>query len=129
MEAVFPSMVVLGIASGAFNVPNVTLAMAESAEEDSGLVSGVINVSQQLGAAMGVAVLASVSASRTQHELARGVGHTAALTGGFRVGFVIGTVSLLAGALVTLLVRPGRPASHPGPEVLTAIQVTEMEAL
>jgi EmrB/QacA subfamily drug resistance transporter len=129
MEAVFPSMVVLGIASGAFNVPNVTLAMAESADEDSGLVSGVINVSQQLGAAMGVAVLASVSASRTQHELARGVSHTAALTGGFRAGFVIGTASLVAAALVALFVRPVRAASEPGPDVLTAIQVTELEAL
>jgi EmrB/QacA subfamily drug resistance transporter len=129
MEAVFPSMVLLGIAGGTFNVPNVTLAMAESAEEDSGLVSGVINVSQQLGAAMGVAVLASVSASRTQQELSAGVAHALALTNGFRVGFIVGTTSVLAAAAASLLVRSRRVSTHPGPAVQAAIQVTEVDAL
>ena len=128
-EAVFPSVVVLGIGGGAFNVPNVTLAMAESADEDSGLVSGVINVSQQLGAAMGVAVLASVSASRTQRALAQGVAHAAALTDGYRVGFVVATASLLAAAGVSVLVRPRRVPADPGSTLQTAIQVTEVEPL
>ncbi len=127
LAAIFPSMVVLGVGSGAFNVPNVTLAMAESADEDSGLVSGVINVSQQLGAAMGVAVLASVSASRTQQRVTEGVSRVVALTEGFRLGFVIGTVSLVGAFVVALFVRSAGATSEPA--VQTALHVTEMEPL
>jgi EmrB/QacA subfamily drug resistance transporter len=126
--AVFPAMLVLGVGSGVFNVPNVTLAMAESADEDSGVVSGVINVSQQLGAAMGVAVAASVSAARTSSELAKGVAAGAALTSGFRLGFLIAAASLVVAAGVALMVRSVRPANRAATdEKHTAIQVTEIE--
>ena len=127
--AVFPAMIVIGIGSGAFNVPNVTLAMAESADEDSGVVSGVINVSQQLGAAMGIAVVASVSAAQTSKHLANGVADAAALTDGFRVGFVISVGSLLCATVFALLVRSTHVRVDPDSEVQTAIAVTEIEAL
>ena len=129
LAAVFPAMVVLGVASGSFNVPNVTLAMAESDDADSGVVSGVINVSQQLGAAMGVAVVASVSAARTSHQLAQGVASAAALTDGFRVGFVIAALSLVGAAFFALLVRSSRAVAGAGSEAQAAIAVTEIEAL
>jgi predicted MFS family arabinose efflux permease len=105
---VFPSMAVMGVASGLFNVPNVTLAMAESASEDSGIVSGVINVSQQLGAAMGVAVMASVSAARTRTLIAHGRGAASAVVAGFHTGFLIGAISVVASVGVALLVQPAR---------------------
>ena len=126
--AVFPSMLVLGVASGVYNVPNVTLAMAESADEDSGVVSGVINVSQQLGAAMGIAVVASVSAARTSSQLAKGVAAGAALTDGFRLGFLIARVSLVVAAGVALMVRSAA-ATKLGDDKQIAIQVTEIEGL
>ncbi len=50
---IFPAMAVLGISGGTFTVPNTTIAMAESNSGDSGVVSGVINVAQQMGAALG----------------------------------------------------------------------------
>jgi EmrB/QacA subfamily drug resistance transporter len=128
-NAVLPAMLVIGVGSGAFNVPNVTLAMAESADEDSGVVSGVINVSQQLGAAMGIAVAASVSAARTSHQLAKGVAATVALTDGFRVGFLIASISLLGAAGCAVFVRSSRVTAEPGSEAQVAIQVIEIEAL
>jgi EmrB/QacA subfamily drug resistance transporter len=127
--AVFPAMLVLGVASGVYNVPNVTLAMAESADEDSGVVSGVINVSQQLGAAMGIAVVASVSAARTSSQVARGVAAGAALTDGFRLGFVVAAASLVVATGIALLVRSPRRSAATSSEMQTAIQVTEFEGL
>jgi EmrB/QacA subfamily drug resistance transporter len=124
---VFPAMLVLGVASGVYNVPNVTLAMAESADEDSGVVSGVINVSQQLGAAMGVAVVASVSAARTASQEARGVAAGAALTDGFHVGWIIAAASLVVATGIALMVRSANPAGPESEAMHTAIQVTEIE--
>jgi predicted MFS family arabinose efflux permease len=127
--AVLPAMLVLGTASGVYNVPNVTLAMAESADEDSGVVSGVINVSQQLGAAMGIAVVASVSAARTSSQMARGVAAGAALTDGFRLGFIVAASSLAVATVVALLVRSAAGDAQDSEEKHIAIQVTEIETL
>jgi hypothetical protein len=125
---VLPAMCILGLSGGLFTVPNVTLAMAESPADDSGLVSGVINVSQQIGAAMGVAVLASVSALRTARA-APGTRHAVAVVDGFHVGFVVAVGALAVAIVAGLLVRPVARVGGVPEQVLTAIQVTEAEAL
>jgi EmrB/QacA subfamily drug resistance transporter len=124
----FPAMAVLGISGGTFTVPNTAIAMAESESGDSGLVSGVINVAQQMGAALGIAVLASVSSIRTSALAAAGEAHRAALVGGFHVGFMVAAGALVVGVSAGLLVRPATVASTIDPEAAAAL-IAETELL
>jgi len=73
--------------------------MSGAGAGDAGLVSGVFNTSQQVGGALGVAVLSAFAAARTRDLLGAGHDRASALTGGFHVAFGIGT-GLLAAALV-----------------------------
>ncbi|MDJ0380788.1 MFS transporter [Streptomyces sp. G-G2] len=87
------------------------LAMSGSGSEDAGLASGLFNTTQQIGMALGVAVLSTLAAARTE-SLTRS-GHTAAeaLTGGYHVAFGIGSgLLLLATGLAATLLRGGRRA-------------------
>jgi EmrB/QacA subfamily drug resistance transporter len=126
---ILPAMLVLGTSGGTFTVPNTTIAMAESVSGDSGVVSGVINVAQQMGAALGIAVLASVSSIRTRALLAAGDTHRAALVGGFHVGFMVSVGALVVGVIAGLLVRPDAGRVSDDPVTSAAVQVTEVELL
>src|SRR5205807_6202619 len=97
---VLPPMLVFGIGAGLAFTPGVTLAMADAGPGDAGVASGLANVTLQLGAALGLAVLASVSATRTGHLLARGATTPAALTGGYHGAFLIGPACLAVGIVL-----------------------------
>jgi EmrB/QacA subfamily drug resistance transporter len=125
----FPAMAVLGISGGTFTVPNTTIAMAESVAGDSGLVSGVINVAQQMGAALGIAVLASVSSIRTAALTAAGDTHRAAVVGGFHWGFLVAVGAVVVGVIAGLLVRPDAGGVPNDPVTSAALQITEVELL
>jgi EmrB/QacA subfamily drug resistance transporter len=125
----FPAMAVLGISGGTFTVPNTTIAMAESVAGDSGLVSGVINVSQQMGAALGIAVLASVSSIRTAALTAAGDTRRAAVVGGFHWGFLVAVGALAVGVTAALLVRRDAGGVPNDPVMSAAVQITEVELL
>ena len=76
-------MILLGFGAGiAFN-PVLLAAMSDVAPEESGLASGVVNTAFMMGGALGLAVLASLAASRTDSLLAVGDGQLAALNGGY----------------------------------------------
>ena len=97
---VLPSMILIGIGGGlAFN-PVLMAAMSDVEPENSGLASGVANTAFMMGGALGLAVLASVAAARTQHLVASGHGQLAALTGGYHAAFAIGAIFALAAAAV-----------------------------
>jgi EmrB/QacA subfamily drug resistance transporter len=68
----------------------ITLAMSDTSQADAGVASGLVNTTQQVGAALGVAVLSTLAASRTGHLLAAGRPAAEALTGGYRVAFGVG---------------------------------------
>ncbi|WP_436786292.1 MFS transporter [Yinghuangia sp. YIM S10712] len=86
-----------------------TLAMSDARPEDAGVVSGLFNTTQQIGAALGVALLNTLSTSRTEDLLAEGRSPAVALTEGYHVAFTVGTVLLAASAVLTLvLLRPSR---------------------
>ncbi len=85
---ILPSMILLGFGAGmAFN-PVLLAAMSDVAPEESGLASGIVNTSFMMGGALGLAVLASVAASRTDSLLASGEDALVALTGGYHVAFL-----------------------------------------
>jgi len=81
-------------------------ALAGVAEHRAGLAAGLLNTSQQLGGAIGIAIASSVAASHTQALLHAGHAAPTALTGGFqRALWVLGAVSLLALPAIFTLVR------------------------
>jgi EmrB/QacA subfamily drug resistance transporter len=110
---VLPSMILLGLGAGmAFN-PVLLAAMSDVAPEESGLASGVINTSFMMGGALGLAVLASVAASRTGDLLAAGESNAAALTGGYHLAFLLGALFAFAAAAIGgLLIRNAEMPAH-----------------
>lgn len=102
-----PSMILLGFGAGtAFN-PLLMAAMGDVEPSEAGLASGIVNTSFMMGGALGLAVLASVAASRSNHLLAAGATHLSALVGGYRAAFIIGAAfAVLAAALSAQMLRP-----------------------
>ena len=104
---VLPSMIIFGFGIGPSFPAIMTLAMSASTNEDAGLASGLINTAAQVGGALGLAVLATLSATRTDKLLAAGESTASALTGGFHLAFLIGAgLLLLAVGVAALVIRP-----------------------
>ena len=105
---VLPGMLLLGLGAGmAFN-PVLLAAMSDVDPSESGIASGVVNTSFMMGGALGLAVLASLAAARTDGLAMSGAGALAALNGGYQLAFVIGAVfAAVAGVLGAVLLRPG----------------------
>jgi EmrB/QacA subfamily drug resistance transporter len=108
---VLPGMTLLGLGAGmAFN-PVLLAAMSDVAPTESGLASGVVNTSFMMGGALGLAVLASLAAARTDGLLASGESALAALNGGYHLAFGVGAVFAAAAALLSaMLLRAGAHA-------------------
>ena len=106
---VLPSMLLLGLGAGiAFN-PVLLAAMSDVAPEESGLASGIVNTAFMMGGALGLAVLASLAASRSDSLRAAGSGPLAALVGGYHIAFLVGAVfAVLAAVLGGALLRAGQ---------------------
>jgi EmrB/QacA subfamily drug resistance transporter len=103
---VLPNMILLGLGAGmAFN-PVLLAAMSDVAPSESGLASGVVNTSFMMGGALGLAILASLAAARTNSLLASGDSHLTALNGGYHVAFLVGALfAALAAVLGAALLR------------------------
>jgi predicted MFS family arabinose efflux permease len=100
----FPSFALMGLGAGLAFPPLMGLAMSDVAPHDAGLASGLVNTTAQVGGALGLAVLASVTSGRTTHLLEQGHSHAAALTGGYHLGFWISAGLVLIGVLVAATV-------------------------
>jgi EmrB/QacA subfamily drug resistance transporter len=108
---VFPTTVLLGIGAGLSFPSLMTLAMSGATGSDSGLASGLVNTSLQVGGALGLAVLATLSSSRTHDLAAAGDSPAAALTGGFQLAFIVAAGLVLAGLLVAVTVLRSESAA------------------
>jgi EmrB/QacA subfamily drug resistance transporter len=106
---VLPAMILLGFGAGiAFN-PVLLAAMSDVKPEESGLASGIVNTAFMMGGALGLAVLASLAASRTDTLGSGGHSHIAALTGGYHLAFVVGALFAVAAATIgSVLLRTAR---------------------
>jgi EmrB/QacA subfamily drug resistance transporter len=105
--------VMLLISGGGLVLPALAnLGMSGAQESDAGLASGLFNTTQQVGMAIGVAVLSTLAAGRTEHLLAAGRDQASALTGGYRLAFTV-SAGLLAAAFVVGVLVLRRPVQAP----------------
>jgi EmrB/QacA subfamily drug resistance transporter len=113
---VLPSMILLGLGAGiAFN-PVLLTAMSDVEPQESGLASGIVNTSFMMGGALGLAVLASIAASRTSSLLDGGSSKLEALVGGYHLAFLIGAIFAVVACVigVTLIHAPAPMEAHGG---------------
>ncbi|GAA1365753.1 MFS transporter [Catellatospora chokoriensis] len=94
-----------------------TLGMSGAGPDDAGLASGLFNTTQQIGMAVGVAVLSTLAAGHTGHALAGGASQAEALTGGYRLAYTVGAGLMVAAfAVAYTLLREPRQTAQPHPE-------------
>lgn len=107
---VLPGMLLLGLGCGMALNPVLLAAMSDVTPKDSGLASGMVNTAFMMGGALGLAILASLAASRTSALTAIGADRAVALVGGYHVAFLAGACfAALAAILGALLLRPAAP--------------------
>jgi EmrB/QacA subfamily drug resistance transporter len=117
---ILPVMVLLGIGAGISFPSLMTLAMSGATRSDSGLASGLVNTSQQVGGALGLAVLATFSTTHTASLRADGHSFASSLTSGFHLAFLIGA------ALVVAAIALAGTALRPAPEAVATESEPEL---
>jgi EmrB/QacA subfamily drug resistance transporter len=118
-----PAMILIGLGSGLGFPSLMTLAMSGATASDSGLASGLVNTSVQVGGAIGLAVLATLATERTETLVAEGESAVEALNAGFHLAYVVGAGLVLVAIAVTLSSlrsevpeAAAEPAMEAGPE-------------
>jgi EmrB/QacA subfamily drug resistance transporter len=114
-----PSMVLLGAGAGLAFPALMTLAMGGVAEHEAGLASGLVNTTQQVGGALGLAVLATLSATRSENLLHDGHSVASSLTSGYHLAWAIGAglvVAALGFAVTVLRPSPALAKDEAAPE-------------
>jgi EmrB/QacA subfamily drug resistance transporter len=108
---VLPVVALLGIGAGLAFPALMTLAMSGVTGENAGLASGLVNTTAQVGSALGLAVLATLSASRTTSLERAGSGPKAALVGGYHLAFWIAAALIVVAVVIaaTVLQPVGKP--------------------
>ena len=103
---IFVAFVMVGVGAGASFMPLLQIGMSEIPNEDAGLGSGVVNVSQQMAGAVGLAVLSTVASNRTRSLIASGHSALHALTLGYQLALYVAAGCVLLGlALSPILLR------------------------
>jgi MFS family permease len=100
----FPVLTLLGLGGGLAFPSLAVVAMAGTTPADAGLASGLLNTTGQVGAALGLAVLATVSTNRTGELIAQGQSQIAALSGGYHLAWAIGAGLAIASVVVAATV-------------------------
>jgi EmrB/QacA subfamily drug resistance transporter len=115
----FPGFILVGIGLGFSFVPISIAALAGIEPQEAGLASGLINTSQQIGGALGVAILTTVAISRTNRELATGASQAVANTAGYQLAFYVAAAFAVASLIATLVIVR-RNELQPSPAGATA---------
>ncbi|MGO9028312.1 MAG: MFS transporter [Acidimicrobiales bacterium] len=115
LTTLFPAYLLLGLGAGTSFMPLLSLAMHDVPTEDAGLGSGIVNVSMQVAAAIGLAVLGTLATDRTKSLVAAGHDTADALAGGYRLSFVIAASCVGVGILIAgfMLKDPGGEPDDP----------------
>ena len=116
LSDVAPSIALFAVGGGLTLPAIMTIAMSGATPETAGLASGLINTSQQVGGALGLAILASLAAGRAGDLAGAGAAPDAALVGGFHLAWSVGACFVLAAlALGVVVLRVPRPVVSGGP--------------
>jgi MFS family permease len=120
----FIPLLLLGIGGGVSFPALTMIAMSDASPEDSGLASGIVNTTGQVGGALGLAVLATIAGSRTSQLLGEGQAVTAALGAGYHFAWLVG-----AGVVaVTIVMAVALPRSDMVAEMSGAREAQEVAA-
>jgi EmrB/QacA subfamily drug resistance transporter len=103
-----PAMILIGLGAGLGFPSLMTLAMSGATASDSGVASGLVNTSVQVGGAIGLAVLATFATERTDAQLADGESAAAALNSGYHLAYLIGAGLVLIAIAVAVVVLRAR---------------------
>jgi EmrB/QacA subfamily drug resistance transporter len=130
VPTIFLAYFAIGLGAGTSFMPLLTIAMADVPPADAGLASGIINVSQQVSGAIGLAVLSTLAATRTKTLAGDGHGTLSALLGGYHFAFTIAAICLGVGVLLAAAVlrKPARPAANVTPIERAREAALELEA-
>jgi MFS family permease len=121
---IFLANLLIGLGIGNAFMPLLTLAMQDVPPADAGLGSGITNVTQQIGGALGLAVLSTVATNHTKTLLSSGHGLTTSLISGYTLAFVAAAAATLAAILLAFaLLRPrsNRPQLRLAPHDTTPV--------
>lgn len=114
MLHVLPGMTLLGLGCGMALNPVLLAAMSDAGPADSGLASGIVNTAFMMGGALGLAVLASLAAARTDALAAAGAAAPAALAGGYQAAFIAGALMAALAAVAAGALRGATNADQEG---------------
>jgi len=115
----FIGFILIGVGLGFCFVPVSIAALAGATSAEAGLQSGLINTNQQIGGALGLAILTTVSTTRTDHLLNAGLSQAEAATRGYSLAFWVGVGFALAGLAATLLLLRRDDLRVAAPEAAT----------
>jgi EmrB/QacA subfamily drug resistance transporter len=116
---IFPPVVLIGAGVGTCFPALMTISMSGASAEDAGLASGLVNTTLQVGGALGLAVLATLSTTRTENLRDAGESAASALNGGYHLAYGIGAslvLVCLAVAVLVLKAPPQQPHAMEAPE-------------
>ncbi|MGH3103898.1 MAG: MFS transporter [Gaiellaceae bacterium] len=117
-----PGFLVIALGMGFSFVPITIAALAGVPEEQAGLASGLINTTQQIGGALGIALISTIATSRTEDVLASGSPLPVALTDGFQAAFWAGAAIFALGVVLSaVLIRERDIAKQPAPDAVPAL--------
>jgi len=119
LNHVLPAMVILGLGFGMSFVPATIAATSGVAREDSGLASGLLNATQEIGGSLGLAILSTVATTRITDTLHGGAALPVALTHGFTGAFTVSGLLCAASAVLALVLLPRRKRAVKNEQVET----------
>jgi EmrB/QacA subfamily drug resistance transporter len=125
----FVAVLLVGLGAAMAFTPLLTMALANVPAKDAGIGSGIVNLSQQVSAALAVAVLGAVSSSRTASELLHGSSVRDALDSGYRLAFTIALASVVVGIVVGVVILKGKSAPPEHPEVADELEAAASETM
>jgi EmrB/QacA subfamily drug resistance transporter len=122
---IFPAMLAIGVGAGLTFPAVTTLAMAGVDPRDAGLASGLANTTQQVGGALGLAILATISSARSNRLADHDLSAARSLTSGYHLAFTVGAALVLTAGVIAATVLRAEPAAVAAAEPLDVAQPLE----
>src|SRR6516162_132112 len=121
LSDLLPGFLVMSLGAGSVFVSVTAAANAGVPSDKAGLAAGLLNSSQQIGSALGLAILSAVAITHTNHLLATGSSHVAAADAGYHQALLVGSMLMAAAAFIALRIDNTR---NPAPLVMVSTDVT-----